>query len=90
MYNAVGEDFFSGTPYMSEPSGKWISYDDEASLGRKVDLAGERGFGGVSAWSLDLDDFKGRCGQGKYPLLRAINERLAEKRWETKQELNEE
>ncbi len=71
---------------MSEPSGKWISFDDEDSLGHKVDVAGERGFGGVSAWSLDLDDFSGRCGKGEYPLLTAINKRLAEKRWEKYQE----
>ena len=23
-------------------------------------------------WALDLDDFSGSCGQGKYPLLKAI------------------
>ena len=23
-------------------------------------------------WALDLDDFSGSCGQGKYPLMHAI------------------
>ena len=28
-------------------------------------------------WALDLDDFNGKqCGQGKYPLLKAIIDRL--------------
>jgi chitinase len=27
-------------------------------------------------WALDLDDFSGSCGQGKYPLLHAINHAL--------------
>ena len=33
----------------------------------------EQGFGGVMLWALDLDDFTGHCGAGRYPLLRAVN-----------------
>jgi hypothetical protein len=36
----------------------------------------ENGFGGVMFWALDLDDFNGRCGSGRFPLLRAVNEQL--------------
>ena len=36
----------------------------------------QNGFGGVMVWALDLDDFKNTCGQGKYPLLNAINNEL--------------
>lgn len=38
----------------------------------KVDYVKQENFGGIMVWALDLDDFSGMCGQGKYPLMKAI------------------
>lgn len=90
-------------PYLVKGN-QWVSYDDQESLKRKVnlfpirnsyslrladyianflvclnqvDFVKSKGIGGIMVWTLDLDDFTGSCGDGKYPLLRAINQELA-------------
>ena len=42
----------------------------------QVDFTMQGGFGGIMVWALDLDDFGNKCGEGKYPLLTAINDEL--------------
>ena len=43
----------------------------------QVNWIKSKGFLGVMVWALDLDDFSGtQCGQGKYPLLKHINDVL--------------
>ena len=60
-------------PYLVQGT-QWLGYDDPASLTVKVEWMRNSGYGGIMVWALDLDDFKGvYCGQGKYPLLTAIN-----------------
>lgn len=55
---------------------QWVGFDDERSLKTKMEWLKEQGFGGIMVWSVDMDDFSGRCGGGKYPLLNALNDEL--------------
>ncbi|WAQ95302.1 CHIA-like protein, partial [Mya arenaria] len=50
----------------------WCEYDDPDSIKLKFDYIKQGGFGGVMVLANDHDDFSGMCGQGKYPLMRAI------------------
>ncbi|XP_050394209.1 chitotriosidase-1 [Patella vulgata] len=53
---------------------QWIGYDDTTSIREKARYVKDNGFGGVMVWALDLDDFQGTCGEGKYPLMKAVND----------------
>ncbi len=55
---------------------QWVGFDDERSLRTKISWLKTEGFGGVMVWSVDLDDFRGYCGTGKYPLIKAMQKEL--------------
>ncbi|KAH1008119.1 hypothetical protein HUJ04_005263 [Dendroctonus ponderosae] len=55
---------------------QWIGYDNEKSIGIKVDYALEKSLGGFMVWSFDTDDFTGNCGKGTYPLINSIHSNL--------------
>lgn len=49
----------------------WVGYDNKKSLQSKIQYLMKHGFGGVSVWTIDQDDWKGVCGE-KYPLINVI------------------
>ncbi|XP_076456716.1 putative chitinase 10 [Babylonia areolata] len=52
---------------------QWVGYDDPYSLRVKVQaLINHYHLAGAFVWSLELDDFRGRCGEGPYPLIHSI------------------
>ena len=55
---------------------QWVGYDDPAMIRRKSLAVRKLGLGGAMVWALDLDDFRGQCGEGRYPLLNTIREVL--------------
>lgn len=57
-------------PYLHNGD-QWITYDDVDSIRLKAQYASSRGMGGTMVWALEADDFRGLCGGGAYPLLRA-------------------
>ncbi|XP_071446319.1 probable chitinase 10 [Hetaerina americana] len=64
-----------GSPYMVKGD-QWIGYDNQESIANKISYVTNNQLGGVMVWSVDLDDFQGLCGKGKYPLLSAVKQAL--------------
>lgn len=59
-------------PYAYNNERQWVGYDDIESLTLKAQYAKSMGLGGMMMWSIETDDFLGRCHQEKYPLLNTI------------------
>ncbi|XP_011303299.1 probable chitinase 3 [Fopius arisanus] len=57
---------------------QWVSFDDADMIRQKSQYIRDMGLGGGMVWALDLDDFRGRCGQGEHPLMHTIQQVLAE------------
>lgn len=62
-------------PYMSSGN-QWVGYDNVVSVKTKSIYAKNMKLGGVMTWTIDFDDVNNACGDGKYPLLNAINNNL--------------
>jgi chitinase len=55
---------------------QWVGYEDVDSVRRKARYVTANSFGGVFAFTLDLDDFNNDCCNGDQPLLRTISKEL--------------
>lgn len=55
---------------------QWIGFDDERSILTKLKWVKENGYGGAMVWTVDMDDFKGLCGNGVYPLIGLMKQEL--------------
>ncbi|XP_031832678.1 putative chitinase 2 [Nomia melanderi] len=85
---STGWDRDSSTPYAIKED-RVIVYDNPTSIKIKIEYAMKMNLGGVMIWSVDTDDFRGRCKEGFYlkdsldttdhtfPLMRTINTVLA-------------
>ena len=54
---------------------EWVGYEDANSLSIKMDWVKKNGYGGGMMWAIDLDDFKGECGE-EHVLLKTMHNKL--------------
>ncbi|XP_050466044.1 serine-rich adhesin for platelets-like [Cataglyphis hispanica] len=55
---------------------QWVGYDDEDIVKLKARYVNEKKLGGIMFWSIDNDDFRGKCHGRPYPLIEAAKEAL--------------
>ncbi|XP_076241035.1 putative chitinase 2, partial [Calliopsis andreniformis] len=82
---STGWDIDSSTPYAIKED-HVIVYDNPISIKTKIEYAMKMNLSGVMIWSIDTDDFRGRCAElansldptdKTFPLMRSINMVLA-------------
>lgn len=57
---------------------QWVSYDDKDIIRKKCEFIKSEGLGGGMVWAIGMDDFRNKCGDGKYPLMNEVNSCLAD------------
>lgn len=57
---------------------QWVGFDDPDMIRQKAQFIRDMGLGGGMVWALDLDDFRGRCGEGAHPLMNSLAQVLAD------------
>ncbi|KAF0288936.1 Acidic mammalian chitinase [Amphibalanus amphitrite] len=60
-------------PYATKGQ-QWVGYDDETAVKTKAEYVRDNHLGGIMFWSIDNDDFRGRCSGRPYPLIEAAKE----------------
>nr|AFC60660.1 chitinase [Pandalus japonicus] len=70
-------------PAMNEPyayclqlNNIWMSYEDPDSVALKAQYALDKGLAGCMVWSVETDDFHGKCHGEPFPLMTSIVETL--------------
>ncbi|CAG0903384.1 unnamed protein product [Darwinula stevensoni] len=63
-------------PYCTFNSNQWFGYDDTESITQKAQLIVNLGLAGGMVWSVETDDFQGKCGLGNNPILNTIKKVL--------------
>ncbi|XP_033153044.1 chitinase-3-like protein 1 [Drosophila mauritiana] len=70
-------DQLAKVPYATRGD-QWVSYENPRSIWAKMHLLQKHKLGGAMAWTIDVDDFRGRCGE-QHGLLRVIFSALGDK-----------
>merc|ERR1712106_927658 len=74
-WTVVKDDAKRMGPYAYKDD-QWVGFDDVDMIRQKSQYVRDMGLGGGMVWALDLDDFRGNCGDGKYPLMNEIRKVL--------------
>lgn len=73
---SVVQDDKAKVPYAYRGN-QWIGYDDIQSINEKARYVHDKNLAGAMIWSIETDDFRGKCGQGAFPLLASIRKGLS-------------
>ena len=55
---------------------QWVGYDDVESVKVKCEYINQKKLGGVMFSSIETDDFMGKGGKGKFPLIKTAHNTL--------------
>lgn len=75
-FTVVRDTLNKGVGVYAFRNNQWVSYDDVDNIRIKANYVKDMNLGGVMIKTLGMDDFKGKCGCGMFPLLTTLNYEL--------------